>query len=95
MKRLRMKFKTVVGVVIVFSVFIFASVSAGDNELLTQAKKYFKPLPKGIPAPSSNPTTPQKVQLGKKLYYDPRLSLSGVISCNTCHNLATYGSDNV
>lgn len=95
MKGLRMKLKTVVSITIVLSTFIFASVFAEDNELLTQAKKYFKPLPKEIPAPSSNPTTPQKVQLGKKLYYDPRLSLSGVISCNTCHNLATYGSDNV
>ncbi|NPA12646.1 MAG: cytochrome-c peroxidase [Aquificae bacterium] len=71
------------------------SVLASDTELLNQAKKYFKPLPKEMPAPKDNPTTPEKVKLGKKLYYDPRLSLSGIISCNTCHNLATFGVDNV
>ncbi|NPA58281.1 MAG: cytochrome-c peroxidase [Aquificae bacterium] len=71
------------------------SVMAGDGELLEKAKNYFKPLPKEIPAPADNPTTPEKVELGKKLYYDPRLSLSGVISCNTCHNLATFGVDGV
>ncbi len=71
------------------------SAFASDEELLKQAKLYFKPLPKEIPAPAYNPTTPEKVELGKKLYFDPRLSLSGVISCNTCHNLSTYGVDGV
>ncbi len=71
------------------------SAIASDTNLLNKAKNYFKPLPKEIPAPKDNPTTPEKVELGKKLYYDPRLSLSGVISCNTCHNLATFGVDGV
>ena len=35
------------------------------------------------------------VELGKKLYFDPRLSKSGFISCNSCHNLSMGGSDNV
>ena len=35
------------------------------------------------------------VELGKKLYFDPRLSLSGFISCNSCHNLSMGGSDNL
>ncbi len=42
-----------------------------------------------------NKITPQKVELGKKLYFDARLSKSGLISCNTCHNLATGGVDGV
>lgn len=42
-----------------------------------------------------NPLTDKKVELGKKLYFEPRLSKSGLISCNTCHNLATGGVDNV
>ena len=33
--------------------------------------------------------------LGHKLWFDPRLSSSHVISCNTCHNLSIGGSDNV
>jgi len=42
-----------------------------------------------------NPITDAKVELGKKLYFDPRLSKSSLISCNTCHNLATGGTDGV
>ncbi len=36
-----------------------------------------------------------KVELGKKLFFDPRLSKSGFISCNSCHNLSMGGSDNL
>lgn len=36
-----------------------------------------------------------KVELGKQLYFDPRLSKSGFISCNSCHNLSMGGSDNL
>jgi cytochrome c peroxidase len=35
------------------------------------------------------------VELGKKLFFDPRLSKSGFISCNSCHNLSMGGSDNL
>jgi cytochrome c peroxidase len=35
------------------------------------------------------------VELGKKLYFDPRLSKSGFISCNSCHNLSMGGTDNI
>jgi cytochrome c peroxidase len=36
-----------------------------------------------------------KVELGKKLFFDPRLSKSGWISCNSCHNLSMGGTDNL
>ncbi len=36
-----------------------------------------------------------KAELGKKLYFDPRLSKSGFISCNSCHNLSMGGTDNL
>lgn len=36
-----------------------------------------------------------KADLGKKLYFDPRLSKSGYISCNSCHNLSMGGTDNI
>lgn len=42
-----------------------------------------------------NPITKNKVELGKKLYFDPRLSKSGLISCNFCHNLSEGGDDGV
>jgi cytochrome c peroxidase len=46
-------------------------------------------LPKGlqpIMAPPSNPLTKGKFELGKQLYFDPRVSLDGTVSCATCHN---------
>ncbi|OJX81871.1 cytochrome-c peroxidase [Magnetospirillum sp. 64-120] len=44
------------------------------------------------PAKAANPAM---VELGKKLYFDPRLSKSGFISCNSCHNLSMGGTDNL
>lgn len=40
-------------------------------------------------------TNPALVELGKKLFFDTRLSKSGFISCNSCHNLSMGGSDNL
>ncbi len=45
------------------------------------------------PAPADNPTTAAKVELGKMLYFDPRLSSSGTVSCFTCHNVMEGGDD--
>lgn len=53
----------------------------------------FAPVPDEAPAPADNPMTPEKIELGKMLYFDPRLSSSGVISCHTCHNLSLGGTD--
>ena len=54
----------------------------------------FETLPSKVPAPSDNPTTPEKVELGKQLYFDPRLSIDGTVSCNSCHNVMSSGTDN-
>lgn len=51
------------------------------------------PLPTQAEAPADNPTTPAKVELGKKLFFDPRLSLTGTVSCNSCHNIMEGGDD--
>jgi cytochrome c peroxidase len=53
----------------------------------------FKSLPKAMPS-ASNSTTDEKVALGRMLYYEPRLSKSQKISCNSCHMLDQYGVDN-
>jgi len=47
------------------------------------------------PIPPAKVANPAMVELGKKLYFDPRLSKSGFISCNSCHNLSMGGSDNL
>lgn len=47
------------------------------------------------PIPAAKVTDPAMVELGKKLFFDPRLSKSGFISCNSCHNLSLGGTDNL
>ena len=47
------------------------------------------------PIPKPVIKNPAMVELGKKLFFEPRLSKSGFISCNSCHNLSTGGSDNL
>jgi len=47
------------------------------------------------PIPAAKVKNAAMVELGKKLYFDPRLSKSGFISCNSCHNLSMGGTDNL
>jgi len=61
--------------------------------VLDAAKKYFSPLPARAES-AANPTTPEKIALGRQLYYDPRLSKGQDVSCNTCHLLDKFGVDN-
>ena len=51
------------------------------------------PLPTSIPAPSTNLSYKAKIELGKQLYFDGRLSKSGAISCAFCHNPGTGFAD--
>lgn len=62
-------------------------------ELMTSAQAQFKPIPTAPPALPNNPATPAKIELGKMLYFDPRLSASHAISCNSCHNVGLAGAD--
>lgn len=86
------------------SSFVALSV-ASANPLIDEAKSVgLMPLPKnqnevdlilkenGV---KSSAFSEQKAELGKKLYFEPRLSKSGIISCNTCHNLGLGGTDGV
>lgn len=81
---------------------VSSAVGGGSDPLMDKAKKAgLLPIPadekelnKLIDNPK-NPITAEKIELGKKLYFDPRLSRSNLISCNTCHNLATGGVDGV
>ncbi|MEZ5936239.1 MAG: cytochrome-c peroxidase [Alphaproteobacteria bacterium] len=67
--------------------------SAQAEELMDAAKELFQPLPATPPELEGNPATPDKVQLGTMLYFEPRLSQSHNISCATCHNLGLGGVD--
>lgn len=71
-----------------------ASNPAGAGDVLMgRARELFKPLPATLPAIRNNAVTREKIELGKMLFFDPRLSASGIFSCNSCHNLGLGGVD--
>ncbi|MUT27070.1 MULTISPECIES: cytochrome-c peroxidase [Mesorhizobium] len=87
-----MKFLFIAMAVALVAATAFAAQSI-PPDLRETALAIFKSLP-SIPEVTNNPRTPEKIALGKALFFDPRLSSSGVFSCNSCHNLATGGDDN-
>jgi cytochrome c peroxidase len=64
----------------------------GDESLLKQAKQIFGPLPQMMFS-EKNPITPEKVNLGKMLFYETRISVDGTVSCARCHPIAMYAAD--
>ena len=71
---------------------IAAAATADDADLLKQAQALFKPLPKDMGA-ADFPLTREKVDLGRRLFFDPRISLDGTVSCSKCHQPGLYGTD--
>ena len=68
-----------------------AAVPQADEDI-QMALASFEPIPEAATLDDLE-ITPEKVELGKVLFLDPRLSRSGLISCNTCHNLGMAGVD--
>jgi cytochrome c peroxidase len=82
---------------IAVAVVVLISLSCGRQPSASQAvdsRKLaaFAPLPELLPVKSGAPIA-QKIVLGRMLFYEPRLSKSQTISCNTCHKLTNYGID--
>jgi len=67
--------------------------AASREDVQARAKAVLGVLPAEATSPD-NPITPQKIALGRMLYYDNRLSIDGKVSCNSCHLLGAYGVDN-
>lgn len=72
-----------------------AGASPEDQALLKQAQGIFKPLPDKKTIDGAHPVTDAQIKLGRALWYEPRLSRGNTVSCNSCHNLATAGVDNL
>lgn len=70
-----------------------ANAPAVDKNLHAKALELFGTLPEMVTTVDNTITT-IKTQLGKTLFYDNRLSKNNTQSCNTCHNLSTFGVDN-
>ena len=62
-----------------------------EQQRLEDAKSYFSPLPESMIDAKKNASL---IELGHKLYMDPKMSKSGTISCNSCHKLDSFGVDN-
>jgi cytochrome c peroxidase len=63
-----------------------------EKEIGERVRQMYKPLAASADNPD-NPVTAEKVHLGKILYFDKRLSKDGTQSCNSCHNMSTFGVD--
>jgi cytochrome c peroxidase len=80
-------------VLILFLALGVAGPAIAADELMQAAQAVFKPIPSAAPALPGNAATPEKLQLGRMLFFDPRLSASHSISCNSCHNVGLGGVD--
>jgi cytochrome c peroxidase len=81
--------------IVVFFILSFTGMSLandGKEALLKQAKKIFGPLPQ-VMSSEKNPVTPEKVKLGKILFYETRISIDGTVSCARCHPFGLYAAD--
>ena len=93
----KMKVKNRYRIKVILFVFVlsFAGMSLasnGDEDLLRQAKQIFGPLPQ-VMLSEKNPVTPEKVKLGKMLFYETRISVDGTVSCARCHPIGLYAAD--
>ncbi|MBU6301127.1 MAG: c-type cytochrome [Verrucomicrobia bacterium] len=77
-------------ILLLLSLTILSGVGAAEIDRAQLA--LFGKLPAEWPNPA-NPATPEKIALGRMLYFEPRLSLSQEISCNSCHGLSSFGVD--
>ena len=72
----------------------FAASMELEKEIGDRVRKMYQPLATSADN-LENPVTAEKVRLGKILYFDKRLSKDGTQSCNSCHNMSTFGVDNL
>ncbi len=88
-----MKKITLTAIILLGIALCLSPAAHAGSSLMDEAQQYFKPIPAAAPALKNNPATPARVELGKILYFEPRLSSSALISCNTCHNVGLGGTD--
>ena len=72
---------------------LFAFPVLAQDAVMARAQQLFQPIPLTPPALPGNAATPAKIELGKMLYFDPRLSASHSISCSSCHSIGLGGAD--
>jgi cytochrome c peroxidase len=71
---------------------ISSAAAADDATLLKQARALFQPLPSDLSA-AATPGNKDLVHLGRLLFFEPRITVDGTVSCATCHQPSLYGTD--
>ncbi len=74
------------------SILFFLSALVGANAFSSSS---MEAIPLKPVHPVENPGDPKKIELGKMLFFDARLSASGTVSCNSCHAVENSGTDNL
>lgn len=87
-----MKARHNLGIAVVCGAALWSGACAGKPAVDPAKLQVFKALP-AVMDSAGNPITDDKVNLGRMLYYDARLSRGQDVSCNTCHALDKYGVD--
>ncbi|MEW8309438.1 MAG: cytochrome-c peroxidase, partial [Candidatus Thiodiazotropha endolucinida] len=82
---------------VVSFLFLFSTGVPADitDRLIRKANRYFEALPQTMPGSEND--TPARIELGKQLYFDTRLSINDTQSCSSCHPLGDGrgGMDNL
>jgi cytochrome c peroxidase len=79
-------------VISILSPLVFSGSRTGQDELRVRAQSLFGRLPETMPSPE-NPITPEKVRLGRALFFEARISADKTVSCARCHPISLYGAD--
>ncbi len=87
-----MRFRYLLSAIVACLVVLLLGCAKSEPVIAPATLQAFAPLPDVASAKA--PLTEEEIALGRMLYYEPRLSKSQQVSCNTCHDLANYGVDN-
>jgi len=81
-----------VATVVTTSTVVESTLAQAASPAALRCSGVFKALPKDAAA-AEFPITPERVELGRKLFFGPRISVDGRLSCSRCHQAAMYGTD--
>src|SRR5690625_3470697 len=75
------------------SYFVLLSSCSQEDGWAVDMNSLFEVILSEAAVPEDNPMTEEKIDHGHKLFFEPRLSRSGIISCNSCHLVGAAGVD--
>ena len=79
--------------IVPFLALLMSAIPCAADSLRDRALQIFEPIPETTPSLPGEAATPEKLALGKMLFFDPRLSQSRDMSCSSCHNISMGGVD--